>query len=198
MTRIGIVCTNQHRKDFGLAAAVMARLTEELKGDVQFWIHTDKEIHYWSMPALIADFQLGEYVELTYPPVSDQELASRYRECTLTLHPGLGEGWGFPIFESLACDVPAIHGNYGGGASAMASCGLAHLLVEPCQWRLEGQFNSLRPVYSPEDWVRKVMELLSQPKQEYALHVAHLSWMKLGHAFKRWFREGLGNMNENQ
>ncbi len=192
--RVGIVMTNQARKDWGLAAATCAGIVERLQGDVRFWWHCDTPIRHFSLPALVADFGLGEYMELTTPPMSDQKMAEWLRACDLTLHTG-AEGFGLPIFESLACGVPAIHGDYAGGASIMASCGLARYLVQPVAWRLESQHNCLRPVYEPEDWVRTACEVLAiKPDAAWlAGQVSHMSWMKLGHVWKRYFREGLGN-----
>lgn len=195
---IGVVMTNQMRKDWALAAVVCAGLMERLKGRVRLWWHVDLPVRSWNMHALIADYHLGEYVELTTPPASDQWMAEQYRRCDLTLLPSLGEGFGLPIFESLECGVPCIHGDYAGGASIMSSCGLADLLVGPVQWRMEGQHNCVRPVFDPQDWVSMAMTVLNekwrqqflpQPLQSY---VEHLSWMKLGHIWKRWFKEGLG------
>src|SRR5262249_42129739 len=144
-------------------------------------------------PALIADYQLGELVELTYPPVDDGWLAEQYRRCDVTILPSLGEGFGLPIFESLACGVPCVHGDYAGGASILRTCGLDDLLVGTDSWRIEGQTNNLRPVYDPRVWIEKVVEVLDNRDAvvDYAACVDHLSWMKLGHCWKRWFREGL-------
>ena len=196
--RIGVVATNQHRKDFGMVAAVCARLAELMKGNVRFWWHVDQDIRYWSIPALIADYQLGEYVEVSHPPADDKWLAEQYRRCDVTLHPGLGEGFCYPVFESLACGTPAVHGNYGGCASLMRTCGLDHLLVEPVEWRLEGQYDCLRPLFRPEDFVNVIMQTLESygdmkiTPADVAKSVEHLSWKKLGHVWKRWLREGLG------
>jgi glycosyltransferase involved in cell wall biosynthesis len=122
-------------------------------------------------------------------------MAEQLRRCDVTLHPGLGEGFGYPIFESLACGVPAIHGDYAGGASIMHTCKLDDLLIQPKAWRLEGQFNCIRPVFDVEDWVRCTMNILREDvdRQALAASVGHLDWRKLSHVWKRWLREGLGD-----
>ncbi len=197
MIRIGTVCTNQIRKDLGLWGAVCAGLAERLKGDVRFWLHSDIETRHWSIPAIVADFALGELVEITYPPKDDRWMAEQYRACDLTILPSSGEGFGYPLFESLACGTPVVHGAYAGGASIMSTCGLEHLLVEPAAWRLEGQHNCLRPVYRAEDFVNTVLQVLEQHKQmeigreQIAASVQHLGWSKLGPSWRRWFKEGL-------
>jgi glycosyltransferase involved in cell wall biosynthesis len=185
---LGGVATNQVRKELGLWAEVCAGLAERLRGEVRFWLHVDLEVRHWSVPALIADFALGELVEVTTPPCNDEWLASRYRQCACTFLPSAGEGFGYPLFESLACGAPVVHGAYGGGASVMSTCGLSHLLVEPREWRLEGMHNCVRPVYRADDFVSAIISVLDQ-RVDGA--VDHLAWMKLGHQWKRWFREGL-------
>src|SRR5438874_2461357 len=86
--RIGVVATNQQRKEWGAVAAICAGLAERLKGEVRLWWHVDTPIRHFSLPALIADFQLGEHVELTTPPMNDQEMSQRLRDCDLTLQVG--------------------------------------------------------------------------------------------------------------
>jgi len=194
VTRIGVVATNQTRKDWGCVATVCAALTERLKGNVCFWWHCDTDMRHWNLHALISDFQLGEYVELTSPPVTDAWLVEQYRQCDLTFLPS-SEGFGYPLFESLACGVPVVHGDYAGGGSLMSAFGLNHLLVRPYTWRLEGVHNCIRPVYRPEDFVDRIMELLESghPLRSELLRgsVEHLSSMKLGVTWKRWLKEGL-------
>jgi len=191
--RIGVVATNQARKEWGLAAATCAGIAERLKGNVKFWWHCDTAIRHFNLHALIADFQLGEMVELTSPPMSDGEMAERLRACDLTLHTG-SEGFGFNLFQSLACGVPVLHGDYAGGASILSTCGLSRYLIEPVAWRLEGQHNCLRPVYEPADWVNAAIDVLAiAPEPAWlASRVDHLSYLKLGYVWQRWFREGLG------
>lgn len=193
-TLIGIVAANQARKDWGLMACVCAALRKDFP-DMRFWWHSDTTIRYWSLPALIADFGLDDVVELTLPPMHDREMARRLRECAITLHLGLGEGWGLPIFESLACGTAALHGAYAGGASMLESCGLGELLVPPSEWRLEGQHNSLRPVFTPEAWTNAVKRVLAtsceDPRGYWSRRVGHLSWRALAKPWRKLMEEGL-------
>lgn len=193
MRRIGIVATNQARKDWGAAVTICAALAERLKGDVRFWFHLDMPIRTWNLYALIADFNLGELVEMTHPPCDDKWMAEQYRRCDLTLLPSLGEGAGYPWMESFACGTPCLHTDYAGGASLMNTCGLSEYLIPSAGYRMEGQFNNLRPVLDPALWVEKALEMLEKPRDP-DLHkaVEHLSMMKLGHTWRRWFKEGIG------
>lgn len=195
--RIGIVATNQERKDLGLMAEVCAKLAEALRAegrDLLVWLHTDTLKRAWDIDALIADYGLSDVtgtitVEVTLAPMHEEELVRRYRACDVTLAPGC-EGFGYPIFESLACGVPVVHGAYAGGASLMATCGLTPLLVRPVAWRLEGQFNARRPVYDANDWVECVLEVLST-RLDWCARVAHLDWPALGPRWQKWFDDGI-------
>lgn len=191
--RIGVVATNQARKDWGLAAEVSRGLADRIP-EAKFWWHVDTLIRHWNIYALIQDFGLGDKVSVTTPPMDDRGLAHMYRMCDLTLHFGLGEGFGLPIFESLACGVPAIHGDYAGGASIMRTCGLERYLVSPWHLRLDTQHNCYRPVFHPDDWVEKAVDILSIKPDAGWLRsrVEHLSSKKLGYVWQRWFRDGLG------
>lgn len=192
MRRIGVVMTNQNRKDWGVTAAICAGLTERLKGKVKFWLHIDVLERAWNVQALIADFELGEYVEITQPSVDDKWLAEQYRKCDLTILPS-SEGFGFPAFESFACGVPCLHGDYAGGASLMRAFGLQDYLIAPREWRLDGQHNCVRPVFSPNAWVERIMQVLKQPPdaQWLSSRVEHLSYLKLGYTWRRWFKDGI-------
>ncbi len=190
---MGAMGTNQVRKDWGLVATTCSELVRRLDGHVRFWWHIHVALHEWSVNALLADFGLNGYVEVTHPPVTDEWLAKMYRSCDVTLHPGLGEGFGLPIFESLACGVPPIHGDYAGGASILKTMPLGQLLVAPRQWRLEGQHNCIRPVFDANDWADKVQEILAlEVKPEsWAAQSVHLNWENLQWPWRKWMLEGL-------
>lgn len=185
---VGVVATNQGRKDWGLVGAVCRGIADALPG-TRFWWHVDQLVREWDVEGIARDYGLTDLVEITTPPMDDEELARRYRACSVTLHPGLGEGFGYPIFESLACGTPAIHGDYAGGASVMSTCGLAHWLVQPVAWRVDGVFGQVRPVYDPVDWVRVAMAWMGARVPEGT--VEHLRWSALAPTWLKWFREGL-------
>lgn len=190
--RVGCVMTNQSRKDWAVAAAVARELIDRI-GDVNLWWHCDIGMRYWNMYALLDDFGLTEHVFLTFPPCDDKWLAAQYRACDVTILPSLGEGFGYPLFESMACGTPVVHGDYASGASLMATCGVGRWLVEPQAWRMEGQFNAMRPVHDPAAWVERVIDVVAvRPEREWTSgQVEHLSWKKLAITWQRWFEEGL-------
>lgn len=185
---VGIVATNQARKDWGLALAACGLLSLKVP-NLRVWIHTDEQIRHWSIPALIADFGLQGRCILT-GPMTDEELSHGYSACDVTIAPG-SEGFGYPIAESLACGVPVVHGDYAGGAELVPE----RWRVKPREYRIDGPWNCIRPVYKPEDWVEKVMAAASESEswtlKAYTDHVAHLDWPTLWPKWLQWFKEGL-------
>lgn len=195
--RIGVVATNQPRKDFGLAAAVCAAVRARIAPcELRLWWHVDQEIGIgWSIPALLADFGLTAITEVT-TYLTDTAMAEHYRACDVTLGIGAGEGFGFTLFESLMCGVPCVHGDYAGGASIMSSCRLGDLLVAPHGFRLETQHNCYRPNFRVEDWVNKIVGTIYEAQSpEYARYlthqVEHLQWSALWPRWRHWFEDGL-------
>lgn len=192
-TTIGCVATNQERKDWGLVAEVCYMLRSRLEKPLKLWWHTDTDIRYWSIPALLTDFGLGGITEVTHGAMDDQEMARRYASCDLTLAPGLGEGFGYPIFESLASGTPVLHGDYAGGASIMASCNLLGR-VPPLHWHLSTQHNCYRPVFSASEWATIAIDALKSDfytPDALRATVEHLKWQNLWPRWQRWYEGGL-------
>lgn len=190
MVRIGVVATNQLRKDWGLVAETCALIRKQIPS-LRLWWHIDVDVRHWSIPALLEDFGLSDITEVTHPPIQDRELAARYRACDITLHPGSGEGFGYPIFESLACGVPAIHGRYASGSSLMGTCDLMQYTVAPVGYRHETEQNCLRPVFRASDWSEKVLAILRMDNGGLSRKVEHLAVKNLYYPIRRWFEDGI-------
>jgi glycosyltransferase involved in cell wall biosynthesis len=144
---VGIVATNQARKDWALGIQT-CRLLLDRGLDVRLWAHTDTVERYWDLAGLITDYQLQGRVVITVSNYDDEQMAKLYSACDVTLGIGLGEGFGYPIFESLACGTPCIHGDYGGAADWMPDW----MKVSPVNFRGEGIYCNRRPVYDVPDW----------------------------------------------
>lgn len=189
-TVIGCVMTNQQRKDWGLAAGIAAGLASDLPR-VKFWWHVDVLERHWSLPALIRDYGLEDRVRITLTgSLNDTEMSYYYSGCDLTILPSLGEGFGFPIVESLACGVPCMVGDYAGGAELVAPW----MRVRTQGWRLDGLYNCLRPTYDLGQWLVCIKEALNQSPQavEAVQSVLHLDWKNLWPSvWRKWFLEGL-------
>jgi glycosyltransferase involved in cell wall biosynthesis len=186
---IGIVATNQARKNWQLAMETCKILVER-GHDVRLWAHTDVLDRYWSIGSLIIDYGLGGRVAVTVNRFTDEQLAWMYSACDVTL--GIGpEGWGYPICESLACSVPCIAGSYGGQADYLPKS----MQCDPIAYFYEGAFCSKRPVHDPGVWADRVeAEALARNQQaSVSLLPPEVDWngSTLWPTWEKWFREGL-------
>jgi glycosyltransferase involved in cell wall biosynthesis len=197
---VGCVMTNQARKDWGVWAQT-ARILLDQDPSYQFWAHVDVLERHWSLPALIADYNLGDHVKITQS-VTDDTLAKLYSACDVTFLPSLGEGFGYPIAESLACGVPAIHHDYGAGSEIIPNYTLVdrpaviHAGDMEEYSRLDTLHNVYRPILDPVDWAYRIRELVTRwdPKilqQKSVEGVEHLFWKNLTPVWENWFRQGL-------
>ncbi len=188
---IGCVMTNQARKDWGTAFGAIAGL---VRTDRKFWLHTDTVIRYWNLLALAQDFNIGNSLIITTNAFSSEELSYLYSACNAVMLPSLCEGFGLPIVESLACGVPIIHGDVGGGVELIPE---KDWIVPSVATRLDTQWNCVRPVLDPREWSKKLEWVLTQYgdgsyKDVCANSVAHLKWVNLfPSAWKRWLLDGL-------
>ena len=176
---IGIVATNQARKDYGLGIQAVAEVAKTRK--VSLWIHTDVVVRCWSLIELLNEYDLLDRTIVTAHAVDDETLSWCYSALDVTLGIGLGEGFGFPLAESLACGTPCIHGNYAGGAEMLPP----EFLVEPVAYRVEGVHSCLRPVYDPKHWAAKIIEVA---KLDARLD-ARYDWNELWPRWKQWLEE---------
>lgn len=203
VTLIGCVMTNQARKDWGVWAQTARKLLD-INPEYMFWVHIDILERYWSLPALIADFYLANNVKVTQN-LSDEVLAELYSACDLTILPSLGEGFGYPIAESLACGTPVIHHDHAAGHEIMPTYGQEQAMnipgiirtgvLEGCNYRLDTLHNIYRPVLDPQEWANEILSFdYNRPSSliEATEAVKHLSWGNLAPVWKNWFRSGLG------
>ena len=192
---LGCVATNQPRKDLGLFFQAVAEL-QARQHRVYVWLHTDVMVKAWSVLQLVEDCGLAKRVTVTTGNLTDQQMALLYRRCDVTIAPGLGEGFGYPIVESLAAGVPVVHGDFGGGRE----------LVPKCEWRvpvrelrLDGVYAQQRPVFRADDVANAVERILdwraevgAPVVQAYCQGaVAHLAWDALWPRWRSWIAEGL-------
>lgn len=181
-TVVGIVATNQARKDYGLAFSALKEVLRTK--EIVLWIKTDALERTWSLAGLAKDFGMNAFVTLS--ELTDEQMAHAYSACDVCIAPGLGEGMGFPIFEALACGCPVVHGAYGGAAEFMP----VEMLIRPVAMRLETPYSVYRPVYEPMDMAKKVLELTGEKWQKRkSLLPERLAWKNLWpNEWEPWFR----------
>jgi glycosyltransferase involved in cell wall biosynthesis len=192
---LGCVATNQPRKDLSLLFA-SASLLRSRGLDVAVWLHTDRLTNAWDVGQLTLDFLLPRSrVLVSTIELQDPELAAQYCASTVTLAPGLGEGFGYPIVESLACGVPVVHVDFAGGVELIPE---TRWLVTPRAWRLEGMYAIKRPVVAPEDVASTLALVIDEVRQAPArmrayCHgaVQHLQWGPLWPRWRSWIQRGL-------
>ena len=180
---LGVVATNQARKDWRLAAET-CRILLARGHDVRLWAHTDGARGWWDLPRLFDDHGLKGRVAITTFQLSDAQMTWMYSACDVTLGIGLGEGFGYPIFESLACGVPCLHGYYAGAAEYLP---IAYKML-PDGFYFEGPGCSMRPVHNTEEWASQVEELIGDVAADATVATLppELDWANLWPRWKEW------------
>jgi glycosyltransferase involved in cell wall biosynthesis len=195
-TVVGAVATNHPRKDLGLLFMVWKVLAERDPG-LAFWLHTHASVtEAWSVPELAEQAGLNnERLTVTVENLTDEGLAQCYSQCLVTIAPGLGEGFGYPIAESLACGAPVIHGDYAGGAELVPR---REWRSPPRDFRLEGAYALERPLLDAGDFADRAWEAIQWAREEPEVvqaycrgAVAHFDWGALQPRWLSWIRKGL-------
>jgi glycosyltransferase involved in cell wall biosynthesis len=177
---VGIVATNQSRKDFGLGLETCSILAQN--HNVRLWIHTDSLEGNWSLPSLLVDYGLLEKTVISLGQIPDDAMASAYSACDITL--GIGpEGFGYPLLESQFCGTPVVHGSYAGGADIVPK----EWQVDPVAFRYEGSYACKRPVYNAVDLAKRANELIGQRCNHFGQYEWNENWKN----WEAWFREGI-------
>lgn len=199
---VGAVMTNQARKDWPTAFAAASILTKTYKSKFLFWVHTDSPAFtpgsYWNLHALAQDYGIpAECLRITLTGShTDSMMAAFYNACDATILCSGGEGFGYPIAESLCCGCPVITQGYAAGAE---------LLDQHPEWKvpvnafkLETSHNVLRAVHSPYIWAKKLEEAIEMGRvegdewrQEIAEGMKYLHIQNLKKVWKKWLLEGV-------
>lgn len=193
--KIGCVATNQPRKDLGLLMETVAWV-RAAGYPVACWLHTDKLTHAWDVGELVVTCGLAQReIAVSTQDLTDTQLAARYGWSDVTIAPGLGEGFGYPIVESLACGVAVIHGRYAGGVELIPH---PAWLVDAAAWRLESVYALVRPVFTAQAMGEAVIHAYLARIHNYRTMqaycsgaVAHLDWRHLWPRWRSWFTQGL-------
>ena len=193
---IGCVMANQERKHFPTVFEALARMRATTAGKPKMWVHTNIEmlqpgIGYWNLLAMIHEYGLDGRVFLDTRPLDDKGMAMYYSACDATVLISGGEGFGYPIAESLSCGVPCLTGAYAAGSE------IASHSVAASGFKIETQHNVKRSYYEAA-LVAQSLEMITdsvragewEAEQCRGL-VEHLAGDKLGKLYQQWFRKGL-------
>lgn len=187
---LGCNMANQARKDWAVAFDCAARLKAEYGNKFLAWFHTDTAIKAWNLWALGMDYGISNCVELT-TLANDEQLAIRYSGCDVTILPSGGEGFGFPILESLACGTGCVVTDYAAGQELVEE----DARVAPIAWKVETPHNVRRAVLSGAGFARAAQGMIEKARgdeegraQELSASVEHLRWDKLRWLWERWLR----------
>ncbi len=190
---VGAVMANQSRKDFPVLFQTFAMLRQEYGNKFLGWLHTDVMVRYWDVYALAADYGIADAVEVSLA-ASDTDLSVRYSGCDCTTLPTGGEGFGYPIMESLACGTACVTTDYAAGVDLVDK----NCLIPPVTYRLDTQHNVQRAVLSPYGFVRAIQEQVEKKQEDWDFRsgqledrVSHLEWDKLRHLWSKWLLGGL-------
>ena len=179
---IGCVATNTPRKDWHLAFETCRELLRMGKS-VGFWAHTDSFQKNWDLRSLMQESGMEGRTFFSNRLLTDDEMCWAYSACDVTWGIGSGEGYGYPLAESLACGVPVIHGDYAGGAEFVPE----FCLVQPKILRGEGFYCIQRPVFDPHQWAVRTLAVHGLPVElpEY------IDWKNAWPKWEQWLRGGV-------
>jgi len=180
----GIVASNQERKHWATMLEAIALIPNSA-----LWIHPDRMLGYWNIHALLTEYGLKNRVIVEDRMLSDKDLAMRYSACDATMLISGGEGFGYPVAESLSCGVPVVTGSYGAQAELThTSC-----LVSSVAYQICTNHNVRRAVYDAKAVAEALLfaRTLREDEERSVKLVEHLCWSKLGIQWKKWARKGL-------
>lgn len=190
---VGCNMSNQSRKDWPVAFETAAILRHHYGNRFHFWAHTDTPIRYWNLYALAEDFGVSDCMELTQD-LTDAQLALRYSACDCTILPSGGEGFGFPIAESMACGTACIVTDYAAGQEIADE----YCRVRPVTFRIDTTHNVQRAVLSGHGFAAAAQVQIEKKREDWEGRgeelrdkVMHLDWPSLKTVWTRWLLDGL-------
>lgn len=181
---VGCVMANQARKHWPTVLEAVAMSTHKPK----LWLRTDTLVNYWNIPALVYEYGLSERVIIEDRHLTDSELAMRYSACDATIMISGGEGFCYPVAESLSCGTPVVTGSYGAQRELVGDWA-----VRPVHTNIDTIHNVRRAQYT-SGAVNTLLGLLlnaPQTEEQYTERVAHLDWKRIGKVWEKWFRRGI-------
>ena len=169
---IASVCTNKGpRKALGSllrAYKMFLNKEPEAQKDAFLYLHTnvsrgvDNPIGY-ELPQIWHGLGIAERIKYVHPVYyeaygfTEEEMADVYRSASWTILCSLGEGWGLPLGESLACGTPVIFGNYSSMPEVVGPGGLPVEAIDRMPFELSSSFQ----------WVPSTEQIASRMAEAY-------------------------------
>ena len=185
---VGCCMANLERKHWPVVFEAIAHLNNMTTTGVKLWAHTDRLRRYWDLEALVTEYGIGDRVILDEREYSDAEMAMRYSGCDCTVVVSGGEGFCYPVAESLSCGVPVVSGAYGAQRELLNP---RTGKVGPQSTQVQTMHNIRRATYDALEICEMLRWNLTEPPDDQEQRVEHLDWPVLGVQWKKWFKRGL-------
>jgi glycosyltransferase involved in cell wall biosynthesis len=207
---LGCVATNTRRKLLPLLFESAMMLRHQLGNSrIKLWLNSDAPIREYNIGEL-ADcfgFRIDSDLILTNTNEKrpDDWLAAMYSACDLTTLPTAGEGFGYPVVESLACGTPCITGAFGAQAEFLEGW-RPSWICQPVAMHVITNNTLMEPVYDAQQWASRLLMAWTEVRQHGTLvreqcrerAVINWSWDVLWPTWKLWLAQGASEMAQRQ
>jgi len=184
---LGCVMANQERKQWPVVFGALARLP-----GYHLWAKTDTLLRYWNLEALAIEYGVRDRVRFDTGTTEDKVMAHYYSACDATVLISGGEGFGYPIAESMACGTPCVTGTYGAGYELVP----AYFGLSPKWASVQTSHAVRRAYYDSGELALRILSVVPdhtpQDSVKHRSYVEHLDRDKLGHVWMKWFLRGIG------
>jgi len=202
---LGCVATNTRRKLMPLLFESAYLLRHQIGASrLKLWINTDVAIREYNLNELAEcfGFRMGTDLLITSTNAKrpDEWLAMMYSACDLTTLPTAGEGFGYPVVESLACGTPCVTGTFGAQAEFLAGWRDAWL-CPPFITHLITNNTLVEPIYDPQQYAARLLMAWTELRQRGTLLRTECrargelwSWANVWPHWEKWFLLGAAEL----
>jgi len=203
------VATNKGpRKNLGnvlRAFAAFLNRVPEARKNAYLYLHCfiyggERNKHGYNLPAIWKSLGIAPNIKCTHPDFydavgfSEEEMCLLYRAADWTILCSLGEGFGIPLIESMACQTPIIFSNFSATPEVVGPGGLPVDPAESMPFELSSSFQFIpstekiteRFVEAYEDWKSggKMRDELGKKGRQhvlknYSIDVVAPKWLEL-------------------
>lgn len=199
---LGCVATNTRRKLLPLLFESAYALRYQLgSARLKLWLNTSVAVSEYNLLELAVCYGFREKADFILTSSnakrSDQWLATMYSACDLTCLPTAGEGFGYPVVESLACGTPCVTGTFGAQSELLAGF-RDSWLCPPVATHIITNNTHIEPIYDPQQFASRLLMAWTELRhrgtllrEELTAHArAGWDWQVVWPHWERWFLEG--------